>query len=343
MPFSKASVGETMLDEKTLKYVYENIIRKAVADYKEEDKNVFTQISRYESKIGSIISGIAGNLNEADLVIADLTGINPNVMYELGVRHTLRRGTIIISQDVKSLPSDLRDYMCVEYKFSNNVIEQEENYGSFKTNLHITMKELFSTHKYDSPVLSYLKGKERYWKEDEIKRLKENIVITDYIFEQFHQIEDAIKEIEKAKSHGLVLPQFFSVFCAYIGNLGSGIADLNISVEASILYEDIQAAKSLIADVQRSSFMTDFLQNAIPIPENEKVIFIEQKKRFFETKYLNYFKLNEDKIEEISFREIFSYDGDFYINFMDGLSEYMESKAKELGFTEEEAKKILTN
>jgi hypothetical protein len=40
------------------------------------------------SRPGEITEQIYRHLRDAHLVIADLTGANPNVMYELGLRHT---------------------------------------------------------------------------------------------------------------------------------------------------------------------------------------------------------------------------------------------------------------
>ena len=60
------------------------------------------------ARTGNIIEDILDNLNRADLVIADLTDKNPNVFYELGVRHALRHATILISQRLEDIPFDLR-------------------------------------------------------------------------------------------------------------------------------------------------------------------------------------------------------------------------------------------
>jgi hypothetical protein len=54
---------------------------------------------------------------EARLVIADLSELNPNVMYELGIAHTLGKETILIYQratDVK-FPADLAHIRRIEY------------------------------------------------------------------------------------------------------------------------------------------------------------------------------------------------------------------------------------
>jgi tetratricopeptide (TPR) repeat protein len=51
-----------------------------------------------EMRAGSIVSDMFQELLVADLVVADLTIDNPNVWYELGVRHALRaRGVVIVS------------------------------------------------------------------------------------------------------------------------------------------------------------------------------------------------------------------------------------------------------
>jgi hypothetical protein len=56
---------------------------------------------------GSITEDIIRLLDEADLVIADLTGRNPNVVYELGVRHTINKPTIQTTDKGQDLPFDL--------------------------------------------------------------------------------------------------------------------------------------------------------------------------------------------------------------------------------------------
>jgi len=64
---------------------------------------------------GDILRDIVLDLDRAELVVADLTGLNPNVMYELGIRHGFTKKTILCTQDITELPFDLRSYHCVEY------------------------------------------------------------------------------------------------------------------------------------------------------------------------------------------------------------------------------------
>ena len=64
---------------------------------------------------GSFLKDVLEYLAGAWLVIADLSGRNPNVFYELGVRHALSPRTILIADRADEIPSDLREYRALVY------------------------------------------------------------------------------------------------------------------------------------------------------------------------------------------------------------------------------------
>ena len=66
----------------------------------------------------AIMQDIWKSICEARLIIADLTGLNPNVMYELGVAHTLGKETLIIYRKDENIefPFDLAHIRRIEYE-----------------------------------------------------------------------------------------------------------------------------------------------------------------------------------------------------------------------------------
>lgn len=83
--------------------IYERVIR-AACDFLDIEAIRADQISI----AGDINDQIFRHLYEADLVIADLTGANANVMYELGLRHSLNRLTIQVADRSTPLPFDVK-------------------------------------------------------------------------------------------------------------------------------------------------------------------------------------------------------------------------------------------
>jgi hypothetical protein len=80
-------------------------------------ENVGFDVERADSRLDqqSILKDIFLGIANADLIVADLTGLNPNVFYELGVAHALAIPTILLTQNVEELPFDLRAYRANEY------------------------------------------------------------------------------------------------------------------------------------------------------------------------------------------------------------------------------------
>ena len=64
----------------------------------------------------NILADIIPPIYNADIVLADLTRLNPNVMYELGIAHSLNKKTIMITRDnLSTLPFDLKQYRAKDY------------------------------------------------------------------------------------------------------------------------------------------------------------------------------------------------------------------------------------
>jgi len=99
--------------------------------------------------LGSITRDIIELLQKADLVIADLSGRNANVYYELGVRHTLFRcGTIPIIRKGEKLPFDISNYRAIFYSIEIDGPDKLKR----KLTKRIQAVEKLKRKKSDNPV-----------------------------------------------------------------------------------------------------------------------------------------------------------------------------------------------
>jgi hypothetical protein len=105
---------------------------------------------------GEVMSQIVADLVEADLVIADLSDRNPNVFYELGVRHSVGGRTILLTQNVRDVPFDLRGFRLLTYKYTPRSLRE------FSSRLAEAIREtLLEEPTADTPIRRYLMARER--------------------------------------------------------------------------------------------------------------------------------------------------------------------------------------
>ena len=93
--------------------VLKHLIRKALGE------NYDIKRGDEESNPGSITSQIIESILEADLVIADLSGFNPNVYYEVAVAHGYERPTVHIQRSDETPAFDLKDMRLVQYNLQD--------------------------------------------------------------------------------------------------------------------------------------------------------------------------------------------------------------------------------
>lgn len=65
---------------------------------------------------GDILARIKHRIETAALVIADLTGSNPNVYLEVGYAWGKNRPTLLLSQNLEDLTFDVKNHRCILYK-----------------------------------------------------------------------------------------------------------------------------------------------------------------------------------------------------------------------------------
>jgi hypothetical protein len=117
------------------------------------DGEIKVQYNRLRATAGStVIDGIRNRLETADALIFDITGYNPNVLFELGLALGLAKcndklNVFIIMEGEKfecaNIPSDLLSYFITFYTIKNNKVV-------FKDNNSLAMRLLSNlSDKYD--------------------------------------------------------------------------------------------------------------------------------------------------------------------------------------------------
>jgi len=93
--------------------IYEEIIKPAI-----EGPKVGMTCKRADDIYGTraVMEDIWEYINKAAVVVAELTGRNPNVFYELGLSHAVDIPTILITQDASEIPFDLKHLRHIVYE-----------------------------------------------------------------------------------------------------------------------------------------------------------------------------------------------------------------------------------
>lgn len=114
---------------------YEKAIRPAV-----EDGGLECLREDEHRGIGEIVRDIRQHIQGASICVADLTGLNPNVVYETALAHAAGIPVILITQDdVKSLPFDIRNLRTIQFTAS------DEGYGQLRGALKETIQSVLAS------------------------------------------------------------------------------------------------------------------------------------------------------------------------------------------------------
>lgn len=110
------------------------------------------EIAHKIDETGSISKQIITRLISADLVIADLTNLNANVMYELAIRHCACKPSVSIAEFNTTLPFDISDQRTIFYR--NDIA----GVGELKDQLSELVKKALAEGLPDNPVYSAMQA-----------------------------------------------------------------------------------------------------------------------------------------------------------------------------------------
>ena len=146
MPFNKKKVGAKVVD---FDYIYENIFEPAIRNAVLPEGGTLepqrTDVDKFSS---SISQDMFEYIMYSRIAFTDISGFNPNVFYELGVRHGAQEsGTVIFRQPGIAIPFDINSIKVFDYE-----IDTKEKVSASKDLITEVLTESLKRNRLDSPV-----------------------------------------------------------------------------------------------------------------------------------------------------------------------------------------------
>lgn len=117
--------------------VYRSLLRENI-------ESLGLQCLRADNLKGTIVvEDIWTKINQAAFIIADVTERNPNVMYEMGIVHSIGKPAILITQDLNNIPFDFKHLRHQEYK------DNSDSFQSFGRQLKEIVIDLYRNNYQD--------------------------------------------------------------------------------------------------------------------------------------------------------------------------------------------------
>lgn len=110
------------------------------------------KVAHREYEIGSINDRVIQNVYDSDLVVANLTGLNPNVMFEIAIRYSFGKPAIVIAEKGTKLPFDIVDENTIFY------INDPAGAAELKDNIKRFVQRIDWTKCEYGPVFSAIKN-----------------------------------------------------------------------------------------------------------------------------------------------------------------------------------------
>ena len=146
MPFNKKKVGENTVDfDFVYNEIFEPAIKKAVLPEGGQLEPRRTDVDKFAS---SISQDMFEYIVYSRVAFTDISGFNPNVFYELGIRHgTQESGTVIFRQSGVAIPFDINSIKVFDYEF-----DTKKKIATSKAFITEVLTNSLERNRLDSPV-----------------------------------------------------------------------------------------------------------------------------------------------------------------------------------------------
>ncbi|WP_143749206.1 hypothetical protein [Mesorhizobium sp. WSM3882] len=111
--FVVGPIGDEESEDRThadwlLEEIIEPVFQETFRDFRVERADKISDPGRIDAQV------ITALLN-AELVVADLTTLNPNALYEIGIRHTVQKPIIHMHLEGQKIPFDIASFRSIRF------------------------------------------------------------------------------------------------------------------------------------------------------------------------------------------------------------------------------------
>lgn len=202
----------------------------------------------------NILQDIVEGINSAQVVIADLTGLNPNVFYELGLAHAMNKKVIIITQDINELPFDIKSYRVNEYSLQFNKLP-----ALIEKLKKLLFGAIDNSVKYGNPVSDYLPNFFNYKEKTETKAIEDSIPI------EIKSTADEKSEEDGFLDYLTDVDEYSNKLTNEISEIGIEMQEINFAVSKAA--NDINQIKNKSGSADVSYVRSVCRKLSIPIEE----------------------------------------------------------------------------
>lgn len=224
----------------------------------------------------NILKDIVLAINDSNLIIADLTDLNANVFYELGLAHALRKDVVLLAQQLDEIPFDLRSYRIIPY--STNFKKIQELEASLKRILNEIKTGQLS---FGSPIIDWLPASGVEKENFEFPSSQEIISIEQEIEEE--GIWDYVANLEDSMGNLFEIITEFALTTEQMGDAMTQQAEEMNAItkskgnngSASRIRKLVRKASSILNDFGLSvvNYNKDYEENWISFEENINNLF----------------------------------------------------------------------
>lgn len=142
-----------------LKRLAKHVVEPLFEQIKKDDGTQYTVRTPFDLGGNHIMNDVIYAIDRADIVIADLTGSNPNVFYELGICHALGRPCItVMEESQKGTEFDIRAYRYYKVNLDAN---DELFYHRAKETLRDPLRKAHKDAdwaRFENPVIDFFRA-----------------------------------------------------------------------------------------------------------------------------------------------------------------------------------------